>query len=161
MATILTAIAIGVGATLFLDLFGAALTRGFGMPASNFCLVGRWICHMPRGVFAHASIARAAPMPGECAAGWIAHYVIGAAFALAFVSLVSPAWLAAPTLLPALAFGLVTVAVPFLVMQPAFGLGVAASRTPNPAQARARSLLSHALFGVGLYLSALALRLAA
>jgi hypothetical protein len=37
-------------------------------------------------------------------------------------------------------------------MQPAFGLGFAASKTSNPAQARFRSLLNHTAFGVGLYL---------
>jgi hypothetical protein len=46
-------------------------------------------------------------------------------------------------------------------MQPAFGLGIAASKAPNPRHARLRSVLSHALFGLGLYLSALALRLTA
>jgi hypothetical protein len=42
-------------------------------------------------------------------------------------------------------------------MQPSFGLGIAAARTPKPNQARLRSLMSHTVFGVGLYASALAL----
>jgi hypothetical protein len=37
-------------------------------------------------------------------------------------------------------------------LQPAFGLGFAASKTGNPAQARFRSLMNHTAFGVGLYL---------
>ena len=61
-------------------------------------------------------------------------------------------WSRSPTLLPALAFGLVTVLFPFLVMQPAMGLGVAASRTPRPAAARVQSLVTHAIFGAGLYI---------
>jgi hypothetical protein len=44
--------------------------------------------------------------------------------------------------------------VPFFVMQPAFGAGVAASKTPRPAQARLRSLMTHGVFGVGLYAGA-------
>jgi hypothetical protein len=36
-------------------------------------------------------------------------------------------------------------------MQPAFGLGVAASKTPNPNKARLKSLMTHTVFGVGLY----------
>jgi hypothetical protein len=52
--------------------------------------------------------------------------------------------------------GIVTVAVPFFVMQPSFGLGIASSKTPNPTQAMLRSLMNHAVFGLGLYLSALA-----
>jgi Protein of unknown function (DUF2938) len=73
------------------------------------------------------------------------------------VAFVSESWLEKPTFLPALAFGIGSVVVPFFVMQPAFGLGIAASRTPNPAQARLRSLMAHGVFGVGLYLSAIAL----
>lgn len=42
-------------------------------------------------------------------------------------------------------------------MQPSFGLGLASSKAPNPTQARLRSLMSHAVFGAGLYVSALAL----
>ena len=50
--------------------------------------------------------------------------------------------------------GTITVVVPFLVMQPAMGARIAASRTPAPWNNRLRSLLNHAIFGVGLYLSA-------
>jgi len=60
--------------------------------------------------------------------------------------------------LPALAFGLVTTLAPFLVMQPAFGFGIAASKTPKPSQARLKSLMTHTVFGRGLYLWALLLR---
>jgi Protein of unknown function (DUF2938) len=59
--------------------------------------------------------------------------------------------------LPALLFGVGTVLVPFLLMQPSFGLGIAASRAPNPTQARLRSLMAHTAFGVGLYVSAVGL----
>ena len=55
-------------------------------------------------------------------------------------------------LIPAIAFGVVTVLAPFCLMQPALGLGFAASKTSNPAQARLRSLMNHIAFGVGLYL---------
>jgi len=61
-------------------------------------------------------------------------------------------WLQNPTLISALIFGMVTVSAPFLIMQPSFGLGVAASKTSSPMQARLRSLMNHAVFGVGLYL---------
>ena len=45
---------------------------------------------------------------------------------------------------------------PFFIMQPAFGLGVASSKTPNPTGARLKSLMRHIVFGVGLYVCALA-----
>ena len=81
--------------------------------------------------------------------------MIGITFAIAFVAVVGNNWLQHPTLIPAILFGVVTVLIPFFIMQPAFGLGLAASKTSNPTQARLRSLINHAVFGIGLYLFAL------
>jgi hypothetical protein len=120
----------------------------------DYCLLGRWVLHIPHGTIVHESIARTASKRHECTVGWTTHYLIGIGFALFFVLLASEEWLARPTLLPALAFGVVTVLVPFFTMQPSFGLGVAASRTPHPNRARLKSLTTHAIFGVGLYVSA-------
>jgi hypothetical protein len=36
-------------------------------------------------------------------------------------------------------------------MQPGMGAGIAASRTPRPAAARMQSLVTHTIFGIGLY----------
>jgi hypothetical protein len=154
IAYVLAAVVVGVGATLFMDLLALSLQHAFSVVPANYCLIGRWFCHMRDGAFTHASIANASPKPFECVVGWISHYVVGIVYSLLFLTLVSGSWLRQPTLWPALIFGLVTVVVPFLVMQPAFGLGVASSRTRNPTHARLKSLLAHTAFGVGLYLCA-------
>ena len=151
---LLNAVVIGLGATLFMDICALFLKYAFRVPSADYCLVGRWFSHMPEGTFTHTTILNASRKRFECTVGWIAHYVIGTVYALALVALVSVSWLARPTLLPALLFGVGSVLVPFLVMQPSFGLGFAASRAPNPTQARLRSLMAHTVFGVGLYLSA-------
>jgi hypothetical protein len=153
-AYFLGAVVVGLGATLFMDVWALFLKRAFSIPSANYCLVGRWLRHMPEGTFIHASIAAAPPRRSECAVGWIAHYAIGTVYALALVALVSESWLARPTLLPAMVFGICSVFVPYLIMQPAFGLGIAASRTPSPTQSRLRSLVAHTAFGVGLYVCA-------
>ena len=145
------AVVVGLGATLFMDIWALFLKHVFRVPPPNYCLVGRWLGHMPEGTFMHASIAAASQKRFECMVGWIAHYVLGVLYALVLVAFVSESWLARPTLLPAILFSLGSVLVPFLIMQPAFGLGMAASRTPNPTQARLRSLMAHTAFGVGLY----------
>jgi hypothetical protein len=110
---------------------------------------------MPQGRIFHESIAAASRRRHECKVGWAAHYSIGVMFAAVFVGLTSRTWLHGPTLLPAVAFGVGTVMVPFLTMQPAFGLGIAASKTANPWRARFKSLTTHAVFGIGLYVSGL------
>jgi hypothetical protein len=157
---VLIAIAVGVGATLVMDMWSIFLKHGFNIPSPNYCFVGRWLRYMPEGIFRHRNIAAAPQKPAECTVGWIAHYAIGVIFALALVLLAPPQWLQEPTVLPAMILGLATVAIPLFVMQPSFGLGIAASKTPNPTQARLRSLMNHAAFGFGLYISALALSLA-
>jgi hypothetical protein len=106
-------------------------------------------------IFKHKEIASTPPKSAECTVGWIAHYVTGITFAIAFVAFVGNNWLQHPTLIPAMVFGVVTVSAPFFIMQPAFGLGFAASKTSNPTQARLRSLMNHTAFGAGLYLFAL------
>jgi hypothetical protein len=157
--SLISAILMGLGATLMFDLWGLFLKQAFKISPSNICLVGRWLRTMPEGIFFHSNISSTPPKSGECTVGWIAHYSIGITFAIIFVAIVGGGWIQHPTPIPAIAFGVVTVLAPFLIMQPAFGLGLAASKTANPAQARLRSLMNHTAFGIGLYLFALLIHL--
>jgi hypothetical protein len=150
--SLISAILIGLGATLTFDLWALFLKYAFKIASSNFCLVGRWIRYMPEGTFTHSNIGSAPPKSGECTIGWIAHYMTGITFATAFIALVGSNWLQHPTLISAIVFGVITVMMPFFIMQPAFGLGFAASKMSNPTQARLRSLMNHTVFGAGLYL---------
>ena len=148
---------IGIGATVVTDLWAFLRKRLFGVPPPDFGLVGRWLAHMIRGRFRHESIAAAPRMAGERAIGWIAHYLIGISFAAILVGISGIEWLEQPSLGPALVVGIGTVAAPYFVMQPGMGAGVAASRTPHPAAARLHSLVTHAIFGFGLYAAGLLL----
>lgn len=154
---VLSAATIGVGASLLMDAWNLFLKRAFGLPSLNYCLLGRWFLHMPEGTFVHASIAAAPARRFECPIGWLAHYTIGVVLALVFLALAPGDWLARPTVLPALLYGVGTVVFPFFVLQPSLGLGIASAKTPKPTQARLKSLGTHVVFGVGLYLCALAL----
>jgi uncharacterized membrane protein YagU involved in acid resistance len=148
---------VGVGATAMLDTWSLFLKLAFKVASPNICMVGRWLLYMPQGRFTHASIAAAEPKQAECAAGWILHYLVGVVFAFVFIVLVTGAWLERPTLLPALLFGIATVLFPLFLLQPSLGHGIAASKTPNPTQARLKSLMTHAVFGLGLYGAAVCL----
>lgn len=142
---------IGICATAVMDIWGAIRKRLLGIAPADYAMVGRWIGHMARGTFRHDRIAAAAPIPGERVLGWTAHYAIGIVFAAGLIWIAGSEWLRQPTLVPALAFGIGTVAAPFLLMQPGMGAGVAASRTPKPWSARVQSLITHAVFGFGLW----------
>jgi hypothetical protein len=68
---------------------------------------------------------------GERGIGWAAHYAIGVAFAGLLHGVAGAAWFREPT------------------------LGIVASRTPRPNAARVQSLVTHAIFGLGLYAAGL------
>ncbi len=153
METILRTVLIGAVATAVMDLW-AALLRQLGIPSLNFAMLGRWIGHLPRGRFMHESIARAAPIEGELAIGWVAHYSIGIGFAGLLLALFGLEWAHAPTLWPALLIGLVTVVAPLFILQPALGAGIASLKTPTPLFNALKSVVTHIVFGLGLYLAA-------
>jgi len=157
MKLLASAVLIGTGATALIDLWGVARKRLLGVPSLDYALVGRWLAWLPRGRFFHMPIATTPPVRGERLLGWVAHYAIGIAFAAVLLAVWGHGWLLAPTLGPAMLIGIGSVAAPFFVMQPAMGAGIAASRTPRPAIARLHSLVTHAVFGLGLYTTGRAL----
>jgi hypothetical protein len=157
METLWFIVLTGTGATALLDLWALVRRRLLGVPLPNFGLVGRWVAHLARGRVRHASMAAAAVVRGELALGWIAHYLIGIAFAALPIAFWSREWARHPTLGPALIVGIGTVAVPFFIIQPAMGLGFAGRRLPRPAATRMQGIISHAVFGLGLYVAAVGL----
>ena len=150
----LRAVAIGVGATVVMDLWAVLLQRLFGVPPSNWAMVGRWVGHFANGRFVHNKIADAPPIRAELALGWMVHYLTGITYGALLLGIWRLDWARRPTLLPALILSLVALVAPFFVLQPGMGLGVAGAKTPNPSATRVRSALNHIVFGLGLYVSA-------
>ncbi|MDZ4386322.1 MAG: DUF2938 domain-containing protein [Moraxellaceae bacterium] len=153
MSNLVFIVFIGIGATAVMDLWSSVRKALLGTPLPNYGMVGRWIAHMAHGQFRHDSIAAAFSIRGERIIGWAAHYLIGTAFAALLIGIWGDSWIHNPTLGPALTIGIGTVAAPFLLMQPSMGAGIAASRTQNPTSARLQSLITHTVFGLGLYAS--------
>lgn len=149
------AIPIGIGATMVMDLWGVVRRPLFGLAPLDLRLLGRWIGHMRHGRFRHEAIRAAPPVRGERIIGLATHYAIGMAFAAFLLVVAGPSWRHSPTPTTPILLGVGTVLAPLLVMQPGMGAGIAASRMPRPWRSRLQSLSSHAVFGFGLYLSAL------
>jgi hypothetical protein len=145
------ALLIGAGATAVMDLWALVRKRLLRIPPMDYGLVGRWLAYLPRGRLRHDPIAATPSVRGERLIGWIAHYLIGVAFAAVLLAIWGLDWARHPTVGPALIVGIGSVAAPFLVMQPAMGAGIAASRTPRPAVARLHGVVTHVIFGLGLY----------
>ncbi|MFD2555524.1 DUF2938 domain-containing protein [Sphingobacterium tabacisoli] len=153
MITLFYALVLGIGATIVMDVFAVVLKKVWQIPSLDYALLGRWIGHITRGTFYHESILKAIPFWKERQIGWLAHYSIGIAFAYLLLVIWGIDWLSAPTFWPAMLIGLGTTFAPWFIMQPAFGFGVAASKTPNPSLARVRSLQAHFMYGLGLYVT--------
>src|SRR5690349_24662136 len=120
-------------------------------------MLGRWIGHWRDGQWRHASIVKADPVKGEVWMGWLAHYVIGVGFAGVLVLVCGNDWIASPSPGPAVLLGVFTVAAPLLVLQPALGAGIASTKTSAPLRNSLKSLANHSMFGIGLYLAAIAI----
>lgn len=147
----------GVAGSVLMDAWALFARRAFGIQGLDYAMLGRWIGHFPRGRFFHERIASAAPIRGERPLGWVAHYSIGIAFAFLLLAIWGLDWARSPTLWPAMLVGLGTIVAPWIILQPGMGAGIAASKTPNPRAARLRNLATHTVYGIGLYVSAMAL----
>lgn len=144
---------IGIGATLIMDIWAYLLNRFLKIPSMDYGLLGRWFLYMKDGRLTHNTILATLPKPLETPVGWWLHYVVGVIFGIAFLAMVGSDWVKAPTILPPILFGMASVLFPYFIMQPCFGFGLAAAKTPAPKTARFKSLMAHTSFGLGLYLS--------
>ena len=152
MGLVIQGVLIGIIATIGMDIWAAVVKYVFRLPTADWAMVGRWFGHMPRGMFAHHPISDTAPIPNELVIGWIAHYITGLVYGLAYLYIVQVLLTSGPSLISALVFGLVTLVAPWFIMQPGMGAGIFAARTPRPGLMRLINLSMHTVFGVSLYL---------
>jgi hypothetical protein len=158
MELVVKGIVIGIGATVFMDIWAILLWKVFRQARPNWAPVGRWFWHLKNGTVFHDDIGRAEPYAGELALGWIGHYAVGILYGVVLALIVGPAWFAAPTFLPAWILGILTVGAGWFLLQPGLGIGVAASRLPNANKVRILNLVAHTVFAIGLYATALVIR---
>jgi hypothetical protein len=150
-AVLMTGVSVGVFATITMDIWLLFAKHVLRLPTADWAMAGRWFGHMAHGAFIHESIHAAEPIAHERIVGWIGHYVTGIVYGIAYIAIVRLALDTDPTFVSALTFGVVTLVVPWLVMQPAMGAGAFASRTPQPGRIRIVNVSVHVLFGVALY----------
>lgn len=154
---IITAALVGIGGTLFLDVVMLLLGKFLGISGTNWRLVGRWIGHVPKGKFVQRSLNDAPKITGEHALGWFVHYAIGVGYGLLLLVIWGADWFAQPQVVEPLILAIVLLVLPYFIMMPGMGMGIAASRAPSPTVARIKSVFGHSTFGVGMYLTAVLL----
>lgn len=146
-------IVVGALATAILDVWNLVRALAFDVALPRYDLIGRWLLSMLDGRFVHESIRAAEPRTGELLVGWVGHYAIGVVFAMMLLGVWGLKWLHRPRLIPAMLVGLITVAIPYFMLQPGMGSGVAGRLTADPDAARMKVVVSHVVFGAGLYLA--------
>jgi Protein of unknown function (DUF2938) len=80
--------------------------------------------------------------------------VIGIAYGRLLVAIWGAEWLRQPGIAEPLILALALLVLPYFVMMPGMGLGIAGSRTPKPNVTRLKSVIGHSMFGIGMYLTA-------
>ncbi|WLR94107.1 DUF2938 domain-containing protein [Shinella zoogloeoides] len=158
MDLLVKGVVIGIGATVLMDIWAVLLWKAFGQARPNWAPVGRWFWHLKNGTVFHDDIGKAEPYANELALGWIGHYAVGILYGVILALIVGSAWFAAPTFLPAWILGIVTVGAGWFLLQPGLGIGFAASKLPNANTVRVLNLVSHTVFALGLYGTALLIR---
>lgn len=151
METVYQGVLIGVIATIGQDIWEAIVKHIFRFPTAGLALIGRWLGHMPRGVFVHHSISKSAAIPNELLIGWVAHYITGIVYGVMYLSLVQILLSSNPTIVSALIFGFASLVMPWFIVQPGMGAGFFASKAPRPGMVRLVSLSLHMVFGLSLY----------
>ena len=157
MYYVLKIIVIGVGATLTVDVWTFFLGL-FNIKSLDYRFVGRWISNFPMGKVFHKNIMQTEPVKGELFIVWLAHYLIGINFAILLFLFYGKEWIDNPDIYSAVVFGIITVVAPLFIMQPAFGFGIASSNLPKPNIRRLKSLFTHLIYGIGLYITAILIK---
>ena len=67
--TLLSIVAVGIGATAVHDAWTWLRARLFGVPTPDWALVGRWAAHLPRGRPMPVPIRAAPELKTDCALG--------------------------------------------------------------------------------------------
>lgn len=144
---------VGVFSTLTMDLLSAVAIRLRLVAPLAPNLIGRWFVSVARAQPYHADIARAAAVNHELAIAIPIHYTIGVTLAAVYLWAMSELGWPKGDLLVAVAFGLGTSVLPWLLMFPSMGYGFFGAHGPAGTRLFLSSLLSHAFFGLGIWVA--------
>ncbi|MGJ8514122.1 DUF2938 family protein [Carnimonas bestiolae] len=156
MLTVLAySLVVGCIATLLLDAWTLLLSKAAGLGGSNWGVVGQWVQGLPQGKFFHLGDAAPAVSQQDKAVGWLFHYVVGVVYALLMVLIGGAHFITAPYWTPIIWVGFtLSTLCGLLILVPALGGGLLASKTPNQTKAIGLMLAGHAVFTIGLYIGA-------
>jgi hypothetical protein len=151
LVTIGYGVAVGVLATVTMDVLGSAARKAGLAAGASGKLVGRWYLGIAQGKFVHSDIADAPERPGEVRAAMVGHYLIGIALAVLYLFGVGWLGLSPTSLLVALGYGLATCVFPWFLVYPSLGYGAFGLKGPSEMKPIISSVLYHLAYGFGLW----------
>ena len=153
---------VGIFSCLVMDLWQRLVKLTYGINPSDWGIIGRWLIMLIlKQKIYNPNIEKEKSYKNELIIGWVFHYFVGVVYGVFFAFLAGPDWIAAPTFPPAFIYALATIAGGWFLLHPGLGLGWAVSKVEHPNRVRMLGLLSHNVFGLGLWLFALLLTLSA
>ena len=145
----------GLGATLAIDFWAVIQHRIWNLPLPNWAMPGRWFAHLFQGKVFHRDIAQSKEVTNELLVGWLLHYGVGVGYGIMFLLIMGIEWISHPSFLSAWIFALITIVAGWFILQPGMGLGWAGKNTSAPWKLRGLGLVTHTIFGLGLWASGL------
>ena len=140
----------GVFSTLLMDI-GSMLIRTTGLTAgAPPAIIGKWFMYVLRGRLTHADIVSSPDIQIKMPLALAIHYSIGIVLASVFVAFVAWQHPHRGLFWFAVGFGLITTVLPWFLMFPAMGWGIAGARGPQRFLLTRTSLVNHAFYGLGL-----------
>ena len=157
MGDLYAGVIIRLTGTALMDVWVIFLKRVFDIAPPNWAMLGRWVAHLKSGKVFHDDIAEALAFSSENLVGWIFHYFVGFIYVVIFMLLVGKEWLSELTLLPVWLYAISTILVGWFLLHPGLGLGMALAKTENPFKGRWMGLMTHSVFGLGMWFGAFAI----
>jgi hypothetical protein len=142
----------GLIATIIFDIFQQSLNFAYGIEKPKWELIGRYFLGYKRGIFNRVLIIEDELEKNELFWGYLIHYLIGAVYGIFYVSL-NELFFTYPSILVAYFVGFISVLGAWCYLMPfAFNLGFFASKSENRLKIMSQNLISHFVFGTGLFI---------
>ena len=142
----------GIIATFLFDAFQYSLSYAYNIDKPKWNLAGRYFLGLKEKKYIRLDLANENEISNELIFGLVGHYLIGSIFGLSYV-IINIIMLSDPSLLLAIFIGFITVLGGWCIMMPfAYNIGFFACKKNKQTQLMVQNLISHFIFGIGLFL---------
>ena len=142
----------GIVATLIFDLYQLSLSYAYNIQKSKWDLIGRYFVGFKDKIYTRHDIENDTYVGHELLFGYIVHYVVGSMFGIFYVIL-NKILFNDPSMLLAIIVGFITLFGSWCIIMPfALNIGFFASKKDEQRQIIVQNLISHYIFGTGLFI---------